>query len=49
MLVETGAPVTRILFDAGFQTKSNFNREFLRITGMSPSAWRKQAASEGAV
>jgi AraC-like DNA-binding protein len=26
--------------DVGFQTKSNFNREFLRVTGMSPSARR---------
>jgi len=21
-------------------TKSNFNREFLRVTGMNPTAWR---------
>jgi AraC-like DNA-binding protein len=41
LLKETEAPVTTILFDCGFQTKSNFNREFLRITGKSPSAYRK--------
>ena len=40
LLRETDEPVTRIMFYAGFQTKSNFNREFLRVTGMSPRAWR---------
>ncbi|MHC1549561.1 helix-turn-helix domain-containing protein [Phyllobacterium sp. K27] len=40
LLLETDEPITRIMFDAGFQTKSNFNREFLRVTGMSPKAWR---------
>jgi AraC-like DNA-binding protein len=39
-LADTDEPITRIMFDAGFQTKSNFNREFLRVTGMSPKAWR---------
>ncbi|HEV8388263.1 MAG TPA: AraC family transcriptional regulator [Dongiaceae bacterium] len=40
LLAETDEPVTRIMFEAGFQTKSNFNREFRRVTGMSPMAWR---------
>ncbi len=42
LLTETDQPVTRIMFEAGFQTKSNFNREFRRVTGMSPLAWRAQ-------
>jgi AraC-like DNA-binding protein len=41
-LAETDDPVTQIMFEAGFQTKSNFNREFLRVTGKSPSAWRAE-------
>jgi AraC-like DNA-binding protein len=41
-LVETDDPVTQIMFEAGFQTKSNFNREFLRVTSKSPSAWRAE-------
>lgn len=41
LLAETAAPVTEILFEAGFQTKSNFNREFLRVTGQSPSDYRR--------
>lgn len=32
--------VTEIMFDVGFQTKSNFNREFRRVTDMSPIQWR---------
>ena len=42
LLSETDMPVTRILFEAGFMTKSNFNREFLRVTGESPSDWRRR-------
>lgn len=42
LLAESDMPVTRILFEAGFMTKSNFNREFLRVTGESPSDWRRQ-------
>jgi AraC-like DNA-binding protein len=41
LLSETDRPVTEIMLESGFQTKSNFNREFLRVTGMSPSAWRR--------
>ena len=26
---------------SGFNTKSNFNREFLRVTGKNPSDWLK--------
>lgn len=43
LLAETDRPVTTIMFDCGFQTKSNFNREFLRIAGTSPSEWRRRA------
>lgn len=41
LLAETAAPVTEIMFEAGFQTKSNFNREFLRVTGQNPSDYRR--------
>jgi AraC-like DNA-binding protein len=41
LLADTDMPITRILFEAGFITKSNFNREFLRVTGESPSDWRR--------
>lgn len=41
LLTETEKPVTEVMFDCGFQTKSNFNREFRRITGTSPSTYRE--------
>ncbi|NIY74805.1 helix-turn-helix transcriptional regulator [Thalassospira sp. HF15] len=40
LLRKTEKPVTEIMFECGFQTKSNFNREFLRVTGMGPRAYR---------
>ncbi|MCC8934542.1 helix-turn-helix domain-containing protein [Rhizobium sp. 'Codium 1'] len=42
LLTDTDMPITRILFEAGFMTKSNFNREFLRVTGESPTDWRRR-------
>lgn len=45
LLEETDEPVTRIMFDAGFLTKSNFNREFLRVTGQNPKSWRSERQS----
>ena len=33
------------MFDVGFSTKSNFNREFRRVTGMSPRQWRSGSKS----
>ncbi|RUU25776.1 MAG: AraC family transcriptional regulator [Mesorhizobium sp.] len=40
-LVSTRDPVTVVMLESGFGTKSNFNREFLRVTGMTPSAYRR--------
>ena len=42
LLEETDQSVTAIMLSAGFQTKSNFNREFRRVTGMSPVDWRER-------
>jgi AraC-like DNA-binding protein len=47
LLATTDEPITRIMFDAGFLSKSNFNREFLRITGLSPKAWRLEHQPPG--
>ncbi|MER8825839.1 AraC family transcriptional regulator [Mesorhizobium sp. M0938] len=41
-LVTTRDPVTVIMLESGFGTKSNFNREFLRVTGMTPSSYRRK-------
>ena len=42
LLVTTELPVIDIMLEAGFQTKSNFNREFMRVKGMTPSLWRER-------
>ncbi|WP_413700825.1 helix-turn-helix domain-containing protein [Psychromonas sp. KJ10-10] len=41
LLISTDNPITQIYFDSGFQTKSNFNREFARVTQQTPSAFRR--------
>ncbi len=40
-LLRGGASVTEAMLASGFQTKSNFNREFLRVMGRAPSDWAK--------
>ena len=42
LLLETNSSITNIMLDSGFSTKSNFNREFMRISGISPSQYRRQ-------
>ena len=42
-LATTRDPVTVIMLESGFGTKSNFNREFLHITGIPPSSYRRAA------
>ncbi|ODT07258.1 MAG: AraC family transcriptional regulator [Mesorhizobium sp. SCN 65-20] len=42
LLRDTDMSVTAAMLDSGFQTKSNFNREFRRVTALSPASWREQ-------
>lgn len=42
-----GASVTQAMLDSGFNTKSNFNREFLRVTGLAPSDWLRRESAKG--
>lgn len=39
-LLGQGTNVTVAMLESGFNTKSNFNREFLRVTGTAPSQWK---------
>jgi AraC-like DNA-binding protein len=39
-LIAKGKSVTVAMFDSGFNTKSNFNREFQRIKNIPPSKWQ---------
>jgi AraC-like DNA-binding protein len=41
MIAEDRLPITEIAFESGFGTISNFNRMFLRHTGMTPSRYRR--------
>lgn len=42
LLEDPAQSVTTAMFASGFQTKSNFNREFRRVTGESPAVWRER-------
>lgn len=41
-LVHTDESITQIYMSAGFHSKSNFNREFSRMTGVTPSEFRRK-------
>ena len=41
LLSNNDITITEAMLAAGFTTKSNFNREFRRIMGCSPSEWRE--------
>jgi AraC-like DNA-binding protein len=44
-LLLRGETVTEAMLASGFNTKSNFNREFLRVVGASPSDWLKAGST----
>jgi AraC-like DNA-binding protein len=46
LLCKTKKTILEISLIAGFATKSNFNREFSRVTGQTPSQWRKENSSD---
>ncbi len=39
-LQDTDLPITEVMFEAGFLSKSSFNTEFRRVTGQTPSQFR---------
>ena len=45
VVLERSGSATEAMLEAGFVTKSNFNREFRRVTGAAPTEW--QAARQG--
>ncbi|MGJ8645634.1 MAG: helix-turn-helix domain-containing protein [Marinomonas colpomeniae] len=49
LLTSSEKAITQIYLDSGFQTKSNFNREFSRVTGQTPSAFRRSAVDQNTV
>jgi AraC-like DNA-binding protein len=43
LLMDSDLQVQRICYDVGFNNVANFNRRFLEIKGVTPSAFRRQA------
>jgi AraC-like DNA-binding protein len=43
--LEAGSSVTDAMLGSGFATKSNFNREFRRVTGLAPAQWTQSLRS----
>lgn len=46
MLYATDEPISSICYDVGFQNLANFNRQFLKMKDMTPSAYREFARQE---
>lgn len=44
VLQETDLPITEVMFEAGFISKSNFNTEFRRATGQTPSEFKRSGS-----
>jgi AraC-like DNA-binding protein len=42
-LIETNDTVTGVALDSGFENLSNFNRQFKRVAGVTPSTYRARA------
>ncbi len=45
LLADSDEPVTRIALDVGCATPQHFSTLFRKATGLTPSAWRKQAGA----
>ncbi|MDO8838345.1 MAG: AraC family transcriptional regulator [Parvibaculum sp.] len=43
-LMDTGEPVARIAFEAGYESEAAFNRAFKRNFGSPPATWRRATA-----
>ncbi len=42
LLLETDEQVSQVCFDSGFGNLSHFNRQFLRVTGLTPREYKKK-------
>jgi len=41
LLIQTNLPIYSVSYESGFENLSNFNRRFLKVKGMTPSAYRR--------
>ncbi|ULQ54953.1 AraC family transcriptional regulator [Flavihumibacter rivuli] len=44
LLMDTAKPIADICYETGYNTLANFNKQFLRIKGMTPGNYRKRFA-----
>ena len=42
LLIEATQDISEIAYDSGFENLSNFNRQFKKIKGVTPSQFQKQ-------
>ncbi|MEM8728898.1 MAG: AraC family transcriptional regulator [Pseudomonadota bacterium] len=49
LLKSTDLPVTDIMLESGFQSKSSFNTEFRRLTGQTPSHFKRHSTGDSHV
>jgi AraC-like DNA-binding protein len=49
LLSKSDMPITDICFEVGFNNIANFNRQFVKICGRSPSAYRRDARRIGTI
>lgn len=49
LLSRTDKPITDICFEVGFNNIANFNRQFVKICGRSPSAYRRDSRRIGTI
>ncbi|MFK8164550.1 MAG: helix-turn-helix domain-containing protein [Lewinella sp.] len=41
---EAKQTILEVMYSSGFQSKSSFNTEFRKRTGMTPSAWKRKGS-----
>jgi hypothetical protein len=46
-LAETDLPISMIAFEVGLSNLANFNRQFRRVRGITPSSYRKSFRQQG--
>jgi hypothetical protein len=46
-LAETDLPISMIAFEVGLPNLANFNRQFRRVRGITPSTYRKSFRQRG--
>ena len=49
LLSQTEKPITDICFEVGFNNVANFNRQFVKICGQSPSTYRRDSRRIGTI